>query len=45
MMDVKLLFLYQTVMCRRFILLLALGLFGGIYGITVFWQHLILQAK
>jgi uncharacterized membrane protein YraQ (UPF0718 family) len=45
MMDVKLLFLYQTVLRKRFIMLLALGLFAAIYGITVFWQHLILQAK
>ncbi len=45
MMDVKLLFLYQTVLRRRFIVLLALGLFLAIGGITVFWQHLILEAK
>jgi uncharacterized protein len=42
---VKLLFLYQTVLRRRFIVLLALGLFLAIGGITVFWQHLILEAK
>jgi uncharacterized protein len=45
MMDVKLLFLYQTVLRKRFILLLGLGLFGSVYGVTVFWQHLIMQAK
>jgi uncharacterized membrane protein YraQ (UPF0718 family) len=45
MMDVKLIFLYQTVMRKRFILALALGLFLAIGGITVFWQHLVLQAK
>jgi uncharacterized protein len=45
MMDVKLIFLYQTVLRRRFIVLLALGLFLAIGGITVFWQHLILEAK
>jgi len=45
MMDVKLVFLYQTVMRKRFILLLALGLFLAIGGITVFWQQLVFQAK
>jgi hypothetical protein len=45
MMDVKLIFLYQTVMRKRFIAALALGLFLVIGGITVFWQHLVLQAK
>jgi uncharacterized membrane protein YraQ (UPF0718 family) len=45
MMDVKLLFLYQTVMRKRFIAMLALGLFLTIGTITVIWQHLILQAK
>ena len=45
MMDVKLIFLYQTVLRKRFIVLLALGLFLAIGGITVFWQHLLLQAK
>jgi len=45
MMDVKLIFLYQTVMKKRFIVLLGLGLFFAIGGISVFWQHLIYQAK
>lgn len=45
MMDVKLLFLYQTVLRKRFIVLLGLGLFLAIGGITVFWQQLLFQAK
>jgi uncharacterized protein len=45
MMDVKLLFLYQTVLRKRFIFLLAIGLFFAIGGISVFWQHLLFQAK
>lgn len=45
MMDVKLLFLYQTVLRKRFILLLALGLFVSIGGISIFWQHLLFEAK
>lgn len=45
MMDVKLLFLYQTVLRKRFIVWLALGLFFAIGGISMFWQHLIFQAK
>ncbi len=45
MMDVKLIFLYQTVMRKRFILFLALGLFLSIGGITIFWQNLIFSAK
>jgi len=45
LIPVKLLSLYQTVMRKRFIVMLALGLFAAIYGITVFWQHFILQAK
>ena len=38
MMDVKLVFLYQTVMKRRFILLLALGLFVAIGLAAIGWQ-------
>ncbi len=38
MMDVKLIFLYQTVLKRRFILLLALGLFVAIGLATIGWQ-------
>ncbi len=45
MMDVKLIFLYQTVLRKRFIVLLALGLFLAIGGITVFWQHLLFAAQ
>ena len=45
MMDVKLLFLYQTVLKKRFIILLALGLFIAIGGISIFWQQLIFEAK
>jgi uncharacterized membrane protein YraQ (UPF0718 family) len=45
MMDVKLLFLYQTVLNKRFILWLAIGLFLSIGGISIFWQQLIFQAK
>jgi len=41
MMDLKLLFLYQTVMRRRFIIGLALALFVVIGGVSIFWQHLI----
>ncbi|MCP5546577.1 MAG: permease [Akkermansiaceae bacterium] len=40
MMDVKLIFLYQTVLRKRFILILAASLFIGIGAITVFWHHL-----
>jgi uncharacterized membrane protein YraQ (UPF0718 family) len=45
MMDVKLLFLYQTVMRRRFIASLAIGLFLAIGSITIFWQHLVFDVK
>ena len=45
MMDVKLIFLYQTVLRRRFILLLGLGLFVVIGGIAIFWQNLLFQAR
>jgi uncharacterized protein len=44
MMDVKLIFLYQTVLNRRFIVSLAIGLFLAIGGISIFWQHLLFQA-
>jgi uncharacterized membrane protein YraQ (UPF0718 family) len=42
MMDVKLLFLYQTVMTRRFIALLAISLFLVIGSISIVWQHFML---
>lgn len=45
MMDVKLLFLYQTVMKRRFIVLLAIGLFLAIGSVAIFWQHLVFSAR
>lgn len=45
MMDVKLIFLYQTVMRKNFIIALALGLFLAIGGITIFWQHLMFQVR
>jgi uncharacterized membrane protein YraQ (UPF0718 family) len=45
MMDVKLIFLYQTVLRKNFIIALALGLFLAIGGITIFWQHLVFQAR
>lgn len=44
MMDVKLVFLYQTVMRKRFIAALAIGLFLVIGGVTILWQNLVLAA-
>jgi uncharacterized membrane protein YraQ (UPF0718 family) len=41
MLDVKLIFLYQTVLKRRFILWLALGLFVGIGAAAIGWQAII----
>ena len=41
MLDVKLIFLYQTVLKRRFILCLAVGLFVGIWLAAVAWQSII----
>lgn len=41
MMDVKLLFLYQTVMKRRFIILLMIGLFLTIGMASILWQNFI----
>lgn len=38
MMDVKLIFLYQTVLKRRFIIILAVGLFLLIGGSCIAWQ-------
>ena len=38
MMDVKLIFLYQTVLKRRFIVGLALGLFLAIGLAAIAWQ-------
>ena len=45
MMDLKLIFLYQTVMRVKFIAALAIGLFLAIGAISIFWQHLIFEAK
>ena len=45
MMDVKLIFLYQTVMRRRFIFFLAVGIFIAIGGISIAWQHILLSAR
>ncbi len=45
MMDMKLVFLYQTVLKKRFIVLLAIGLFLAIGGISIFWQQLIFPVK
>ncbi|MES2658677.1 MAG: permease [Verrucomicrobiota bacterium] len=45
MMDVKLLFLYQTVLAKRFIVGLALGLFLAIGGISIVLQHFVFQMK
>ncbi|WP_367870639.1 permease [Luteolibacter sp. Populi] len=41
MLDVKLIFLYQTVLKRRFIFLLAIGLFAGIWVGAIAWQSII----
>ncbi len=38
MLDVKLTFLYQTVLRSRFIVCLALGLFVSIGGLSILWQ-------
>ncbi|MEN9536001.1 MAG: hypothetical protein RIR37_1274, partial [Verrucomicrobiota bacterium] len=43
MIDVKLLFLYQTVLRKRFIGYLAIGLFVAIGVITIIWQHQLFQ--
>jgi uncharacterized membrane protein YraQ (UPF0718 family) len=45
MMDVKLLFLYQTVMKRGFIAWLALGLFVVIGTVSIFWQYLVFSTQ
>lgn len=44
MMDVKLLFIYQSVLNKRFIIALALGLFISIGAISIFWQALVFRA-
>ena len=41
MMDIKLLFLYSTVLKRRFIVILALTLFVLIGGLSIYWQSLL----
>jgi len=45
MMDVKLLFLYQTVLRKRFIFWLAIGLFVSIGGLSIVWQEFFLNSK
>jgi uncharacterized protein len=45
MMDVKLIFLYQTVLRKNFIIALAVGLFLVIGGISIVWQYLLLNAQ
>jgi uncharacterized membrane protein YraQ (UPF0718 family) len=45
MMDVKLLFLYQSVLRKRFILFLAAGLFVAIGVITILLQNQVFQAR
>lgn len=45
MMDVKLLFLYQTVLSRRFIVSLAVGLFVVIGAVSIYWQNLLFQSQ
>jgi len=41
MMDIKLLFLYSTVLKRRFIIILALSLFVLIGGLSIYWQSIL----
>jgi uncharacterized membrane protein YraQ (UPF0718 family) len=41
MMDVKLLFLYQSVLNKRFILWLAVSLFLAVGGLSILWQAVI----
>lgn len=43
MMDVKLLFLYQTVLRKRFIAFLAVGLFIAIGAAAIVWQEIVLK--
>jgi uncharacterized membrane protein YraQ (UPF0718 family) len=43
MMDVKLLFLYQTVLNKRFIAALAVGIFIAIGAASIFWQEIVLK--
>jgi uncharacterized membrane protein YraQ (UPF0718 family) len=45
MMDVKLIFLYQTVMRRRFIALMGIGIFIAIGTISIVWQKILLSAQ
>ncbi len=45
MMDVKLLFLYQTVLKKGFILRLAVGLVLATGGISILLQHFVFQTK
>lgn len=45
MMDVKLLFLYQTVLRKRFIFWLLVGLFVSIGAASIFWQEILLKTR
>jgi uncharacterized protein len=45
MMDVKLIFLYQTVLRKNFIISLAIGLFVAIGGISIVWQYLLTNSQ
>jgi uncharacterized membrane protein YraQ (UPF0718 family) len=45
MMDIKLLFLYQSVLRKSFIIKLALGLFISIGAISILWQDVIFQSR
>lgn len=39
MLDVKLLFLYQTVMRKRFLMIFCVGLFFGVGGVCILWER------
>ena len=43
MMDVKLIFLYQSVLNKRFIVALGVGLFFAIGGLSLLWQYLVVS--
>ncbi len=45
MMDVKLMFLYQTVLRKSFIFWLLVGLFISIGGAAIFWQEILLKTR
>ncbi len=43
MVDVKLIFLYQTVLTKRFILWLSIGLFLAVGAASIVWQHFLVN--